>query len=181
MKKLLLHVCCAPCATAVIEKLVDEYDLTLLFYNPNILPLAEYKRRLNEARKLAEKLGVPLLEGDHDPCLWFEAVREHETDNEGGERCDICHSFRLKETFRVLKEKGFDLFATTLTISPHKNAERINELGKEISAERYLESDFKKDGGFERSIEISKWFSIYRQNYCGCIFSLKRSIASPKE
>ncbi len=174
MKKLLLHVCCAPCATAVIEKLIDYYDLTLLFYNPNILPLAEYNRRLEEVKKLAEKLGVPLIEGDHVPGLWFEAVEGHEKDLEGGERCEICYRFRLKEAFRVMKEKEFDLFATTLTISPHMNAEKINEIGREISPDRYLESDFKKEGGFERSVQLSKWFHLYRQNYCGCLYSLKK-------
>lgn len=180
MKKLLLHICCAPCSTAVIERLIDVYDITLLFYNPNIFPLKEYRKRLNEARKLAEKFGVQLIEGDHEPCLWFEAVEGHEKDRENGERCNICHKFRLKETLRILKEKGFELFATTLTISPYKNAEKINEIGKELS-DKYLKSNFKKQGGYKRSVQLSKLLNLYRQNYCGCVFSLKRSMASPKE
>jgi predicted adenine nucleotide alpha hydrolase (AANH) superfamily ATPase len=181
MKRLLLHVCCAPCAAAAVEKLIDDYDITMFFYNPQIFPLKEYRKRLEDVRKLSEKLGVPMLEGDHDPCLWYEATEGHEKDKEHGERCDICFRFRLKDTLRILKEKEFDLFATTLTISPHKSAEKINEIGRELSKEPYLESDFKKHGGFERSIELSKWFKLYRQNYCGCVYSLNKSIASPKE
>jgi len=181
MKRLLLHVCCAPCATSAIEQLSEIYDVTLLFYNPQIFPLKEYRKRLSEVRRLAEKMDVPLIEGDHDPCLWYEAVEGHEKDEERGERCNICFRFRLKDTLRILKEKGFDLFATTLTISPYKNTQKINDIGKELSGERYLVTDLKKHGGYERSIQISKWFNLYRQNYCGCVFSMNKSIASPKE
>lgn len=172
MKTLLLHICCAPCATAVIEKLFREYDLTLYFYNPNIMPLAEYRKRLEEARILAEKLDLQFIEGDHDVFLWSELIEGYEKEPEKGKRCEICFKMRLKEIFYNMKDKGFDLFATTLTISPHKESETINRIGKEISKDRFLALDFKNL--YNRSAELCQKHGIYKQNYCGCIYSMRK-------
>ncbi|MBW2996611.1 epoxyqueuosine reductase QueH [Candidatus Woesearchaeota archaeon] len=169
MKKLLLHVCCAPCSTHVIEELKENYDLTLFFYNPNVEPINEYEKRLNEAERYAEAMGIPIIIGDYDIIDWYNAIQGHENDEEGGERCSICFRFRLNKTAQIAKEKGFDLFTTTLTVSPYKNAEIINKIGKEF--DNFLEKDFKK--GYMHSVELSKHYNLYRQNYCGCLFSKK--------
>ncbi|MBW2966058.1 epoxyqueuosine reductase QueH [Candidatus Woesearchaeota archaeon] len=180
MKRLLLHVCCAPCSTSVIEKLKENYDVTLFFYNPNVEPINEYEKRLNEAERYAEAMDIPIIIGDYDIIDWQSAVRGHENDPEGGERCAICFRFRLQKTAQVAKEgthqtkegdssPSFDLFTTTLTVSPYKNAEIINQIGKEF--DNFLEQDFKKD--YMHSIELSKKYNLYRQNYCGCLFSKK--------
>ncbi|MBR9691477.1 epoxyqueuosine reductase QueH [Candidatus Woesearchaeota archaeon] len=173
MKKLLLHVCCAPCSTHVIEKLKENYEITLFFYNPNVEPINEYEQRLIEAERYAEALELPIIVGDYDSIEWHNAVQGHEQDKEGGERCSICFRYRLEKTAMLAKEKQFDLFTTTLTVSPYKNAEIINKIGKEIDPERFLEQDFKKDNGYMHSIELSKQHNLYRQNYCGCLFSKK--------
>ncbi|MEE9525027.1 MAG: epoxyqueuosine reductase QueH [Candidatus Woesearchaeota archaeon] len=165
--KLLLHTCCAPCSTHVIEELRKEYDVTLFFYNPCIEPINEYGRRLEEAEKYAEAMDIPIIVGDYDVIDWHNAVKGYEDDKEGGDRCSICFRFRLKKTAEVAKERGFDLFTTTLTVSPYKNAEVINEIGKEFN--NFLERDFKK--GYMHSVELSKKYNLYRQNYCGCLFS----------
>ena len=170
MKRLLLHVCCAPCATAVLEQLQYEYDVTMYFYNPNIMPFAEYNKRLEEVKKLSARFGIPLIEGDHDIFLWSELTDDHEKEPEGGSRCDICFRMRLKETYYTMKNKGFDLFATTLTISPHKNTQVINAIGQGISNEHFLVKDFSNE--YQKSIELSKQHGLYRQNYCGCLFSM---------
>ena len=175
-QKLLLHVCCAPCSTHVINVLKGKYDLTLFFYNPNVEPLNEYSLRLEAAEKFAEEMDIPIIVGDYDSIEWHNAVKGHEQDKEGGERCSICFKYRLEKTAELAKEKGFDLFTTTLTVSPYKNAELINQIGKE-SGEKYsvnfLESDFKKENGYRHSIQLSKENGLYRQNYCGCLFSKK--------
>ena len=174
MKKLLLHVCCAPCSTHVIEVLKQEYEVSLFFYNPNVEPINEYSLRLEEAERYAQELDLPLIVGDYDNVEWHSAVKGHEGDAEGGERCSICFRYRLEKTAQTAKEKGFELFTTTLTVSPYKNAELINQLGKE-SAEKhgvgFLGEDFKKDNGYMHSIELSKKHGLYRQSYCGCLFS----------
>ena len=176
MKKLLLHVCCAPCSTHVIEVLKKEYELTLFFYNPNVEPINEYSLRLEAAEKYAEEIGIPIIVGDYDSIEWHNAVKGHENDSEGGERCGICFRYRLEKTAELAKQKGFELFTTTLTVSPYKNAELINQIGKEF-AEKYgvefLESDFKKENGYIHSIELSKEHDLYRQDYCGCLWSKK--------
>ena len=171
MKKLLLHVCCAPCATAVIEKLKYEYDITMYFYNPNILPFAEYNKRLEEVKKLSARLGIDLIEGDHDIFLWSELTENHEKEPEGGSRCDICFRMRLRETFYNMKNKNFDAFATTLSLSPHKNSKIINLIGESISKEHFLAKDFSDQ--YQRSIELSHQHCLYRQNYCGCVYSIR--------
>jgi predicted adenine nucleotide alpha hydrolase (AANH) superfamily ATPase len=181
MKRLLLHVCCGPCSTHVINELKGEFKLTLLFYNPNVYPEAEYLRRLEAAKQVAKDVGVMLVEGNYDSIGWENYVAGHENEQEGGKRCELCYEFRLRKTAEMAK--GFEMFATTLTVSPHKNASKINEVGRRIENElgvKFLLADFKKRDGFLKSVELSKKCGIYRQNYCGCRFSFKRSIASPK-
>lgn len=164
--KLLLHVCCAPCSTHVIEELKKDYDITLFFYNPNVEPIEEYNKRLKNAEKLAKELDLPLIVGDYDNKEWHDAIKGHEQDKEGGERCNLCFKFRLEKTAELAEE----LFTTTLTVSPYKNHEIINKIGKNIS-ENFLESNFKKEDGYKHSIELSKKHNLYRQHYCGCLFS----------
>ena len=177
-RKLLLHICCAPCSTHVIDVLSRDYEVTGFFYNPNIHPDEEYRRRLREAIRYAKIAGVELITGDYDPERWFEAVKGLEGEPEGGRRCRICFEMRLERTAQVARERGFEVFTTTLSVSPHKKADVINEVGR-LVAERhgleFLEADFKKKGGFERSVKLSKQYGLYRQNYCGCIFSLREA------
>jgi predicted adenine nucleotide alpha hydrolase (AANH) superfamily ATPase len=176
MKKLLLHVCCAPCSTHVIEVLKQNYELTLFFYNPNVEPLNEYEQRLITAEEFAKKLNLPIIIGDYDNIEWHNAVKGHEQDEEGGERCGICFRYRLEKTAQLAKEEGFDIFTTTLTVSPFKNPETINKIGKELREKHnieFLEADFKKDNGYMHSVELSKEHNLYRQNYCGCLCSKK--------
>jgi predicted adenine nucleotide alpha hydrolase (AANH) superfamily ATPase len=176
MKKLLLHVCCGPCSTHVIEVLKQNYDLTLFFYNPNVEPLNEYSLRLETAEEFAKKLNLPIIIGDYDSIEWHNAIKGHEQDEEEGERCGICFRYRLEKTAQLAKQKGFDIFTTTLTVSPFKNAEVINKIGREL-AEKYsvefLESDFKKENGYMHSVQLSKEHGLYRQHYCGCLYSKK--------
>ena len=171
MKRLLLHACCASCATAVIENLKYEYDITIYFYNPNIMPYAEYKRRLDDIKKLSARLEIDLIEGDHDIFLWSELTEGYEKEPEGGKRCDVCFRMRLKETFYKMRNKGFDLFATTLSISPHKNSQIINAIGQAVSNEHFLAKDFSHL--YQKSVELSKQHGLYRQSYCGCLFSMR--------
>ncbi len=174
MQKLLLHVCCAPCSTHVIYMLREKYDLTLFFYNPNIEPINEYELRLSEAEQYAKDLNIPLIIGDYDNIDWHNAVKGHETDSEGKERCNICFRFRLQKIAQLAKEKNFDLFTTTLTVSPYKNSEIINKIGKELAEAvgvEFLESNFKEDNGYMHSVELSKRYNLYRQHYCGCLYS----------
>ncbi len=172
--KLALHSCCAPCSSYVLEFLNDFFDVTVFFYNPNIHPLREYQHRLCEQKRLCAKMNVPLVECEYDPQVFFERTKDYKTAPEGAERCGICFKMRLDNTARLAKSAGFDLLCTTLTVSPHKNAEIINSIGYE-SAKKYglewLPGDFKKRGGYQRSIELSRKYELYRQNYCGCIYS----------
>jgi hypothetical protein len=181
-KKLLLHVCCGPCSTTALERLFPEYDVTVFFFNPNIAPEREYILRRNEAKRYAlEVFGskVGFEEGAFRPDVFLEAVKGYENEPEGGHRCEICFRLRLEETARYARENGYSHFCTTLTVSPHKNALLINRLGEELARNyeglNYLPSDFKKRNGFGRSVEISKKHELYRQNYCGCVFSMKQS------
>lgn len=172
--KLLLHICCAPCSTAVIEGLSSDYNVTGFFYNPNIHPKEEYELRLGEMQRFSEKVGFDFIESPRDPERWFELTRGLKHEPEGGERCRVCFRMRLEETARTAKEGGFDIFTTTLSVSPHKNAGVINSIGRELG-ERYdvsfLPADFKKKDGFKRSVEHSKKHGLSRQNYCGCVYS----------
>lgn len=176
---LLLHACCAPCSSYVLEYLAQHMRITVFFYNPNITDAEEYDKRIKEEKRLIESLPVKypvsFLEGPYDPERFFQAARGLETEPEGGRRCTECFRIRLEETARTAEEKGFDFYTTSLTISPLKNADRLNALGEEIAAEHhvtFLPSDFKKKNGYKRSIELSKRYDLYRQDYCGCIFSL---------
>lgn len=175
MKKLLLHVCCAPCSTSVIERLKAEtdYSITIFFSNSNILPEHEYLKRKQVLIDFISEVHpeIEIIFDEYNPREYFDAISGKETLGEGTARCDSCIGFRLKKTAKKAKELGFDLFCTTLTVSPHKNAKKINEIGKMLETEfgvKYLESDFKKRNGYLRSIELCKIYNVYRQNYCGC-------------
>jgi predicted adenine nucleotide alpha hydrolase (AANH) superfamily ATPase len=171
---ILLHVCCAPCSTHVISILGREYDVACYFYNPNIQPEGEYLRRMETMREYAERLGVEFLPGEYDCEKWFELTRALKDEKEGGKRCEVCYRIRLEECARIASEKGYDVFATTLTIGPQKKAEVINRIGRdlaEVRGLRFLEEDFKKKDGFRHSVEMSKAENMYRQDYCGCIYS----------
>ena len=172
-KKLLLHSCCAPCSSYVIAYLTQYFDITVFYYNPNILPEEEYQKRLSEQKRLLKEAyaGVQLIEGNYEPEVFYEMARGMEQEPEGGARCFRCYELRLRETARMAKENGYDYFATTLSISPHKNAAKLNEIGERIGAEygiAHLPSDFKKKDGYKQSIELSKKYQLYRQGYCGC-------------
>jgi hypothetical protein len=176
--KLLLHSCCAPCSSYVLEYLTEYFDITIFYYNPNIYPAEEYDRRVEEQKQLIKamplKSNVQFLQGEYRPEVFYTAVIGLEKEREGGERCFACYRLRLSEAARVAKEGGFEFFTTTLSISPHKNAEKLNEIGEQVAKEygvSHLSSDFKKKNGFKRSIELSEKYSLYRQDYCGCVFS----------
>ena len=172
--RLFLHICCAPCATHVARVLNEKYDLTGYFYNPNIYPEGEYLKRLDEMKRIAADFNVELLEPPYDPLNWFSLTKGLESDPEGGRRCERCIYMRLEETARRAVKEGFDIFATTLTISPHKNAALINRIGQSLSERcniAFLAADFKKDDGFKKSVELSKEYDLYRQDYCGCLSS----------
>ncbi|MBR1408219.1 MAG: epoxyqueuosine reductase QueH [Clostridia bacterium] len=174
--RLLLHGCCAPCSSYVLEYLSEIFDITLFYYNPNIAPREEFERRAAEAARLIREMGVPvaLQVARYEPELWREAVRGLENEPEGGRRCEACFRLRLNKTAQAAKEGGYDYFTTTLSISPLKDAQLLCRLGGELSQASgvpYLYSDFKKKGGYQRSIELSRIYSLYRQDYCGCAFS----------
>lgn len=175
-KKLLLHSCCAPCSTYVIKFLSEFFDLEVFFFNPNIYPMEEYMKRMEEQKRLIVEMGFDykVVENDHKSELFYEAIKGYEQLGEGSERCLKCFYLRLGETARYAVENGFDYWTTTLTISPMKNSKVLNELGEKIEAEtgaKFLNSDFKKNNGYKASTEISKEFGLYRQDYCGCVFS----------
>lgn len=170
--RLLLHVCCGPCATAVIERLLPDYQVTLLWHNPNLQPPEEHERRLAAARQVAEALGVELhvLSGGEEDFATLCVGREDLP--EGGERCRLCYELRLRAACQYAAAHGFALVATTLTISPHKPAAVINPLGERLAAEAgvgFLAADFKKRAGFQRSLQLSRELALYRQDYCGCL------------
>lgn len=170
--KVVLHICCGVCATSVAERLLAEgHQIMGLFYNPNIHPMQEYTRRLETTHKVAKELGFRLDEGPYVPENWFIETDSLKNEPEGGKRCDVCFRFRLHKTYLYTLDSGYDAFTTTLTVSPHKSAELINRIGQEIGGDKYLTRDFKKKEGFKRSIELAKQWKLYRQNYCGCIYS----------
>ena len=180
--KVLLHSCCGPCSSACIERLKPYFDITIFYYNPNIEPEEEYIKRKEEQKRLLTELGgVDFLDCDWENEAFHEIALGLEYISEGGFRCHKCYDQRMKKTALMAKEKGFDYFGTTLTVSPYKNSQVINAIGKEISEEvgvKYLFSDFKKREGYKRSIELSKEYNLYRQDYCGCIYSKRREIKS---
>ena len=178
---LLLHTCCAPCSSYCIEYLSNYFNITVLYYNPNIYPESEYIHRKSEQIRLIgemkTKYSVKFIDCDFESEKFYEAVNGMENCREGGERCFKCYRLRLTKAARVASQNGFDYFTTSLTISPLKNAGKINEIGEELANEygvKFLPSDFKKKEGFKRSIELSKEYNLYRQNYCGCVYSQKR-------
>lgn len=175
---LLLHSCCAPCSSYVLEYLSQYFNITVLYYNPNISPKEEYVYRLNEEKRLIKEMTfknpVNILDCDYNADEFFTVAKGFEKEPEGGKRCEKCFDLRLDFTAKTAKKNGFDYFATTLTISPLKNANLINEIGEKLAEKysvKYLCSDFKKKEGYKRSIALSKEYNLYRQNYCGCIFS----------
>ncbi len=184
--RLLLHSCCGPCSTAVVERLSPTYRITVFFYNPNIHDAAEYEKRkaaqidflnqLNESGIYEDR--IEFLEGEYDPELFFEVCRGLEGEKEGGARCEKCFRLRLERTAVAARTHGFDTFATTLTVSPYKNYKTITEIGKLLSFRYglgYLDMDFKKKDGYRRSVELSKSYGLYRQHYCGCVFSMPKT------
>ena len=175
-KRLLLHICCAPDATIGIERLTDHYDVEGYFYNPNIHPSEEYHRRDAAMDDLAEAVSFSHRKGSADPKPWLKSVEGLEDEPEKGRRCVECIRMRLQETARAAKEGGFDLFAAVLTVSPHKNSGVVNRLGEEagrVHGVQYFPTDLKKKDGFRRSVELSKKHGLYRQNYCGCVYSIR--------
>lgn len=176
--RLLLHSCCAPCSSYVLESLNQVFDITVFYYNPNIAPEEEFLRRAEEQRRLIADLphqGVmEMLQGEYDARTFYELAKGLEEVPEGGERCTRCFELRLGRTARAAKEGGFDYFTTTLSISPLKDAQRLNAIGGRLAGEwgvPYLFSDFKKKNGYKRSCELSAEYGLYRQDYCGCIYS----------
>ncbi len=181
---LLLHSCCAPCSSYVLEYLSQYFYITVLYYNPNISPAAEYERRLAEQQSLIaaqpHALPVSFLAGEYEPQRFFELAKGLESLPEGGERCFRCYRLRLEEAAKTAAAIGADYFTTTLSISPHKNAAVLNAIGKELAAQykvAYLCSDFKKKNGYRRSCQLSEQYGLYRQDYCGCIYSKQESEA----
>ena len=185
---LLLHSCCAPCSSAVLEELSQFFRVTVFFYNPNISPETEYRKREEELKRLITEMDfihtVSFLSGNYDPERFYEASRGLENVPEGGERCERCFRLRLSEACQAAAQGGFDYVTTTLTISPLKNAELLNTIGEEEAEKagvRFLPSDFKKRDGYRRSIELSREFGLYRQDYCGCAFSRAERERQKKE
>ena len=173
---LLLHACCAPCSSYVLEYLTEYFDITVFFYNPNIYPEQEYRHRVDELKRLVAEMcpQVHILEGRYDPQEFFDMAKGLEKEPERGARCHKCYRLRLNEAAAAAKKGGFDYFTTTLSISPLKDSGVLNSIGREISENigiPYLFSDFKKNGGYKRSIELSAPYCLYRQDYCGCVYS----------
>ncbi|MCD7737120.1 MAG: epoxyqueuosine reductase QueH [Lachnospiraceae bacterium] len=190
LPSLLLHSCCAPCSSYVLEYLSQYFRITVFYYNPNIYPEEEYQKRVQEQRRLIEEMRengvqpnpVQLIEGRFDSREFYEAVRGLEQIPEGGERCFACFSLRLRETAKLAAKGGFDFFTTTLSISPLKNAEKLNGIGEAMAREysvKWLPSDFKKKNGYKRSVELSAEYGLYRQDYCGCVFSKRERAVMP--
>ena len=177
--KLLLHACCGPCSSAVLERLCQYFDITVLYYNPNTWPAAEYYRRGEELKKFvaqAHPLGVTVIEDRYDPQEFYTAVRGLENEPEKGARCTVCYRLRLEQAARYAADHGFDWYCTTLSISPMKDPVRLNELGTELGRQYgvpFLPSEFRKKDGYKRSLQLSAEYGLYRQDYCGCEFSAK--------
>ncbi len=177
-KKLLLHSCCGPCSTSCIERLTKYFDITIIYYNPNIEPQKEYEKRKFNQIKLIEEYKtdgiLDYIDCDYDNNIYREYVKGLENEPEGGARCNKCYFLRLEYTAKLAKEKGYDYFCTTLTVSPYKHSKTINEIGRTLENKynvKYLYSDFKKEEGYKRSTELAKEYNLYRQDYCGCLFA----------
>lgn len=179
---LFLHACCAPCSSYCLSYLSQFFKITLFYYNPNISPESEYLHRVSELKRFLSEFSVPnpvtFIEGKYEPEKFFEAAKGYEDVPEGGERCYRCYELRLRETVIMAADMKADYFTTTLSISPHKNAAKLNEIGERLGMEYgipHLPSDFKKKEGYKKSIELSTEYNLYRQNYCGCVFSGRKS------
>lgn len=176
---LLLHSCCGPCSSYVLEYLTKYFNIKLFFYNPNIQPYEEYEKRLSTQKDVLDRMNfseVELIEGEYIPDDFFKAVKGLEKEPEGGKRCEVCIKMRMEKAAKEAIKQNTMYFATTLTVSPHKNAVYINKTGEDIQNElniSYLISDFKKKNGYKRSTELCRIYNIYRQNYCGCVFSIR--------
>ncbi len=177
---LLIHSCCAPCSSYVLEFLSKYFKISVLYYNPNIYPEAEFAKRLDEQVRLVREMplenATEVIDAGYNPKEFYDAVKGYEEEKEGGARCEKCFRLRLDKTAEIAKEKGFEYFTTTLSISPLKNEQVLNKIGEGLAEKygvKYLYSDFKKKNGYKRSIELSKEYNLYRQDYCGCIFSQK--------
>jgi len=178
-QKLLLHCCCAPCATFPLQLLSQNYEIAGYFYNPNIYPEKEYKLRCREIEKLGQEWNIPILTGPYESRLWYRKIKGHEDEEEGGARCALCYQMRFEAIAREAVSRGFEVIASTLSISPHKKAMVINRIGKKVAEKaglKFLEADFKKKDGFKISCEMSRDLGFYRQNYCGCEFSYLDSL-----
>ncbi len=178
--RLLLHSCCAPCSSYVLEYLSEYFSITVFYYNPNIFPAEEYEKRVREQEalilRLPAKHRISFLEGPYEQERFYETAKGLEQEPEGGERCFRCYHLRMLEAAQMARAGRFDYFTTTLSISPLKDAVRLNEIGEKLSREygvAYLNSDFKKRDGYKRSIELSREYGLYRQDYCGCVYSLR--------
>ena len=172
--KVILHICCGVCAAGAADMLLSEgHRVTGYFYNPNVHPQEEYVLRLDAARRTSEKLGFDLVEGPYDPENWLSSTAGFAEEPEGGQRCLICYQLRMEKTCSFMRKTGADAFTSTLTISPHKSAEAINRIGNALGGNSYMASDFKKKDGFKKAVDRAKGWGIYRQRYCGCIYSLK--------
>lgn len=172
--KLLLHSCCGPCSSSVIERLRDYFDITVIYYNPNIEPKEEYEKRKSEQLRLLNELEIKIMDIDYLNNEYHKKIKGYENEPENGLRCPLCFELRLDKTASKAKENNFDFFGTTLTVSPHKNSKIINEIGLKLEEKygvKFLLSDFKKEDGYKRSIELSKKYDLYRQDYCGCLYS----------
>lgn len=194
-KKLLLHSCCAPCSSYVLVYLSEHFEISVFYYNPNITEHPEYQKRMQEQKRLIDELNkervegkkrfpIHVMESDYEPEAFWRIAQGHEEDPEGGARCFACYGLRLQKTAETAAEGGFDYFTTTLSISPLKNAEKLNEIGQkcgEIYGVPYLLSDFKKKNGYLTSIELSRKYQLYRQDYCGCIYSAAEREKQKKE
>lgn len=177
-KKLLLHSCCGPCSTACIDRLKDYVDITVLYYNPNIEPDYEYEHRKSEQLRYLNQLNIKYLDCDYDNEIFKNITKSLANEPEGGKRCSVCFGIRLKYTARKAAINNFDMFTTTLTVSPHKNSQVINRIGERIGEEigiKYLHADFKKNNGYKQSIELAKKYDLYRQDYCGCLYSRRNN------
>lgn len=186
--KLLLHSCCAPCSSYVLEYLSNYFSITVFYYNPNISPKEEFEKRVKEQQRLIASMPlknpVDCIVGNYEPERFFELAKGLENVPEGGERCFRCYELRLRETAIVAKQNGFDYFTTTLSISPLKKAEKLNEIGRKLEQEyqvSYLYSDFKKKDGYKRSIQLSQEYQLYRQNFCGCVYSKREAMIRERE
>ena len=180
-KKLLLHSCCAPCSSHVITYLKKFFDITIFYYNPNISPKEEYDKRKEEQIRLINELKtenkLDIIDCDYDNDLYEKSIKGLENCPERGDRCTVCFKLRLDKTAKIAKELNYDYFCSTLSVSPYKNSKLINEIGKEMEQKyniKWLYSDFKKEDGYKKSIELSKKYNLYRQDYCGCKYSIRK-------